>query len=162
MQLIAIIFMKSNLSEKELLFKIANLTNNAEFDVYILKDKIKAIQLILGDKLIKDEDEFKSLKEIVNMGFTYETHVLERIAEGVRKETLEEVREKYLEEGRLIGLDMGVKLGKYQGREEGDEKRAIFVAKWMLAKDMSIDEIKEATGLSIDKINSLKEESDDR
>ena len=157
-QLISIVFMKSDLSETELLFETAHLTNKAQFVSDFIRDIVKAIQLILGDKFIKNEEEFKHFKEIVNMVIFYETPVFNRIAHDVRKETLKESKERFLEQGRLIGLDEGVKLGRYKGREEGDEERAIFVARWMLDKGMSIDDIKEATGLSIDKINSLKEE----
>ena len=64
----------------------------------------------------------------------------------------EKDREEAKEEGRLIGIGEGIELGEYKG----DEKRAIFVARWMLEKDMSIDDIREATNLSMEKINSLK------
>lgn len=42
-----------------------------------------------------------------------------------------------------------------EGREEGDERRAVSVAYWMLNRNMSMEDIKEATGLSMSKINQL-------
>ena len=63
----------------------------------------------------------------------------------------ETVKEKYIEEGRRIGLDEGVSLGEIKAREEED----IRIAHWMLNKNMSVEDIMELTGLSLDKINSL-------
>ena len=78
----------------------------------------------------------------------YLSSIFERSGEKFREEGIE----KGIEKGKLIGLDMGVELGEHKG----DEKRAIFVARWMLEKGMSIDDIREATNLSMEKINSLK------
>ena len=141
--LISIVFMKSDLSEKDLLFEIADLTNGAKFELDFIKDQVKAIQLILGDKFIESEEEFKHFEEIVMMGSSHLSSILKRQNEKYRKE----VREEFIEEGIGKGINIGF--------DKGDENRAISVAQWMLKKGMSIEDIKEATGLSIEKINSL-------
>lgn len=78
------------------------------------------------------------------MGSGHLSSILAREKENYRKE----VREEFIEEGISKGIDIGF--------EKGDENRAISIAKWMLGRDMSVDDISEATGLSVEKINSLK------
>lgn len=170
--LISIVFMKSDFDESQLLFKIADLTNKAKFESEFLKDQVKALQVILGEKFIEDEEELERFWRIVKMESVYFSPF-----ERLNKKYVNEVREEAIEEGmikgRVIGIDEGKELGRVEGRiegkmegkmegrvegrEEGNEEKAIFVASWMLKKNMSIDDIREATGLSIDKINSLKE-----
>lgn len=167
--LISIVFMKSDLSERDLLFITADLTNKAKFELDFKKDQVKAIQLILGEKFIEDKEELKGFEEIVKMESGYLESVLGRY--------FEKDREEFREEGRLLGFGQGVKLGKKEGRrqgikqgrrqgrkqgkkegrEEGNEERAIKVAHWMLDRNMSINDIEDATGLSVEKINSLNE-----
>ncbi len=81
---------------------------------------------------------------------------------SIVERTTVEMREEAKKQGELLGIGEGVRLGREEGlkegREEGDEQRAISVAKWMLEKEMSIEDIQEATGLSINKINSIKKE----
>ena len=105
---------------------------------------MKSILLILGDKFIKNEEELEHFKGIIMMGSGHLSSIMAREKENYKKE----VREEFIEEGISKGIDIGY--------EKGDENRAIFIAKWMLEKDMSIEDISEATGLSVEKINSLK------
>ena len=74
------------------------------------------------------------------MGSSHLSSILEREKENYKKE----VREEFIEKGIKIGFDIG------------HERKGISIAKKMLGKDMSIDDISEATGLSVEKINSLK------
>ena len=78
--------------------------------------------------------------------------ILDRYFEKGRDEGNEEVR--FL--GIGIGVVLGRKKGREEGRKEGREEGAISFARWMLNRDMSVDDIKDATGLSMEKINSLK------
>ena len=78
------------------------------------------------------------------------------IEEGIIKGKYLGIGEGF-EIGKKEGIKEGIKEGKKEGREEGSEERAVSVAKWMLEKGMSIEDIQEATGLSMEKINSLKE-----
>ena len=57
--LISIVFMNSEYSESELLFMTAKLTNEAKFKLDFIRQQVKSIQLILGDKFIKDSEEFE-------------------------------------------------------------------------------------------------------
>ena len=143
--LISIVFMKSQFSEKDLLFEVADLSNKARFEFDFIKDQVRLILLILGDKFIKNEDELEHFKGIIMMGSGHLSSILAREKENYKKE----VREEFIEEGISKGIDIGL--------EKGEEKKAIFIAKWMLERDMSVDDISEATGLSVERINSLKE-----
>ena len=143
--LISIVFMKSQFSEKDLLFEVADLSNKARFEFDFIKDQVRSILLILGDKFIKNEDELEHFKGIIMMGSGHLSSILAREKENYKKE----VREEFIEEGISKGIDIGL--------EKGEEKKAIFIAKWMLERDMSVDDISEATGLSVERINSLKE-----
>lgn len=148
--LISIVFMKSDFTESELLFELADLTNKATFDSDFIKNQVKSLLLILGDKFILNEQEYIEFEEIIMRESSHLASIVER--------TTVEMREEAKKEGELIGIGEGVRLGWKEGMEEGDEKRAISVAKWMLEKEMSIEDIQEATGLSINKINSIKKE----
>ncbi len=143
--LISIVFMKSDFNEKELLFKVGDLTNKAIFESDFVKEQVKSILLVLGYKFIKEKEELKEFGEIIMMD---SSHLVSFV-----KRTSGDLIEEGIKQGKLLGIGEGVELGK----KEGDEERAISVAKWMLEKDMSVDDIQEATGLSIEKINSLKE-----
>lgn len=152
--LISIVFMKSDFTESELLFELADLTNKATFDSDFIKNQVKSLLLILGDKFILNEQEYKEFEEIIMRESSHLASIVER--------TTVEMREEAKKQGELLGIGEGVRLGREEGlkegREEGDEQRAISVAKWMLEKEMSIEDIQEATGLSINKINSIKKE----
>ena len=150
--LISIVFMKSDFNENELLFKVGDLTNKARFESDFVKDQVKSILLILGNKFIKNKEELENFGEIV-MGSSYLSSVLPGTFEIIKEKAKEEFLEKGLKQGELIGLDKGVELGRKQGHEEG----IISVAKRMLMRGMDIDVISDATGLSIEEINSLKE-----
>ena len=143
--LISIVFMKSQFSEKELLFQVADLTNKGKFESDFKKDQVKSILLILGDKFIKDIEELEHFKVIIMMGSGHLSSIMAREKENYKKE----VREEFIEEGISKGIDIGY--------EKGDENRAISIVKRMLEKDVSIEDISEFTGLSVEKINSLKE-----
>ena len=159
--LISIIFMKSNLTEKDLIFIVADLTNKAKFESDFVKDQVKSILLVLGDKFIKEHDELKQLGEILMMDSSHLLSFVKRTNRHLIEEGI--IKGKYLgigegfEIGKKEGIKEGIKEGKKEGREEGSEERAVSVAKWMLEKGMSIEDIQEATGLSMEKINSLKE-----
>ena len=146
--LIAIVFMKSNYNECELLFITAKLTNKAKFESDFIKDQVKAVQLILGDKFIKDNKVLERFKEIVNMESSYFASVFERYGERVRQETKKEYLKEGIGRGRLIGID--------EGEVIGIEKKSLSVAHWMLDRNMPVEDISEATGLSIERINALK------
>ena len=54
------------------------------------------------------------------------------------------------------GLEAGKEEGRKEGRKEGQEEVIISVAKNMLKANMKLEDISKLTGLSINKIESLK------
>ena len=138
--LISIVFMKSDFNEKELLFEVGDLTNKARFESDFVKDQVKSILLILGNKFIKDKEELKNFGDIMMES----SHLLSFV-----KRTSGDLIEEGRKEGKSIGIGEGVELGRKDG--------IISVAKRMLMRGMDIDVISELTGLSIEEINSLKE-----
>ena len=156
--------MKSDLTEKDLLFQLADLTNKAKFEADFIRNQVKSLLLILGDKFIKDEEELEIFKESIKMDSSYISYMLPRTTQIIRKEAKEEFLGKGIKEGQIIGFDKGMKAGiiegREEGREEGDYQRSISAAKRMLKKGMSIEDIHDVTDLSIEKINELKEKMD--
>ena len=59
--------------------------------------------------------------------------------------------EKGMEKGREEGMQQGME----KGREEGREEALLQTAKKFLAKGISVDDVAEATGLSIDRVRAL-------
>lgn len=150
--------MKSDFTESELLFELADLTNKATFDSDFIKNQVKSLLLILGDKFILNEQEYKEFEEIIMRESSHLASIVERTTVEMREEAKKQGELLGIGEGVRLGREEGLKEGRKEGMEEGDEKRAISVAKWMLEKEMSIEDIQEATGLSINKINSIKKE----
>lgn len=96
--------------------------------------------MILGLKFIKDKEELKNFGDIMMES----SHLLSFV-----KRTSGDLIEEGRKEGKSIGIGEGVEIGRKDG--------IISVAKRMLMKGMDIDVISDATGLSIEEINSLKE-----
>ncbi len=63
---------------------------------------------------------------------------------------------KVFETDKLKAKEDGLKIGIDEGKAIGSDNKAIEIAKKMLSTDASIDYIAEMTGLSKEKINSLK------
>ena len=74
------------------------------------------------------------------MGSSHLSSIIERTSGDIR----EEAKKEGLEKGIKIGFDIGY------------ERKGISIARKMLERGMSIEDISEATGLSVEKINSLK------
>jgi predicted transposase/invertase (TIGR01784 family) len=60
------------------------------------------------------------------------------------------------EKGRQEGKEEGIKEGKEEGIKEGAKNKAIEMAKKMLIKGISLEEISELTDLAIKDIEKLK------
>ena len=58
------------------------------------------------------------------------------------------------DKGKMIGMEEGLEKGKKIGLEEGktigEQKKALFIAQNLLKKELSIEDVSEATGLSKD------------
>ena len=71
------------------------------------------------------------------------------------------VSEIFEEERRLneqaTTFNEGKRQGREEGREEGEKNKAIEIARNGLRKGLSVDDVAEITGLSIEEVVSLKE-----
>ena len=70
---------------------------------------------------------------------------------------LEDAIEDAKENGYSSGYDSGKSEGYSSGLNDGESKKSIEIVKNMLKKNMSIEDISDVTGLTIDEINNLRE-----
>ena len=87
---------------------------------------------------------------------------LKKISADERERQIYEAREKaMIDEGiiryetREEGRKEGIAIGEARGKKEGKREKEIEIAKKMLLKNVSIDDIVEFTGLSKEEIESL-------
>lgn len=78
--------------------------------------------------------------------------VLKSIDTG--SEIMPTIAEQWIQEGEVKGMEKGIE----RGIEKGIEKAKVEDAQKMLAKGMSITDIHDITGLSMQKIQSLRQE----
>ena len=99
------------------------------------------------DELLNYEDSIKKMKDLKA---AYEQKYDEGIAKG-KAEGIEEG----MELGEAKGIVKGIKLGEAKGIAEGEHKKAIEMARKLLARGRPHNEIAEDTGLSADEISKL-------
>ncbi|HMB19981.1 MAG TPA: hypothetical protein VKQ10_02850, partial [Spirochaetota bacterium] len=80
---------------------------------------------------------------------------LEKYGEKLRKEAMQKGLEKGLQKGLEKGMQKGIQKGMQKGKREGMREKALQMAKTLLNKNMSIQEISEITGLSVEEIKKL-------
>lgn len=90
------------------------------------------------------EDSVNAYRDIVN---AINTAIKDGFAEG---------KAKGLEEGRAEGRAEGIAEGRAEGIAKGIEQRNIEIAKNMLRKGLSAEDISEMTGLPVDLINTIQ------
>lgn len=96
-----------------------------------------------------------NIKEMEEIGKGDE--IMEEAIEFVKKwnnKTPEENLENYIDEAKKMARTKGIE----QGLEQGSNKATVKIAKNMLSMDISINDIKKATGLTIKEINKLKKD----
>ena len=92
--------------------------------------------------------------------------VLEEISQDERERYLAELREKYILDQKAIedagydkglkdGMTQGISRGLAQGRQE-EKKKILKIAQNLLKQNMSIEQIKEITGLTKEEIERLR------
>ena len=155
---------KWNIREEE--YQKVILTEVMEFYIIELpkyekyKTKTKNEDLNRWIKFIKEP-------EVVEMGDNKEIkkakEVLEEISKDKRERYLAELREKYILDQKAIedaGYDKGLKDGMSQGKSLGVREGLVQgrkkIAKKLLNLNMSIEQIKEITGLTEEEIQKLK------
>ena len=107
-----------------------------------IKEAMEELQYVSQDKAMRAEYEAR-MREIndFNSAITNAENKGEKIG---------------LEKGKAEGEKIGLEKGKAEGLAEGENKKAIEVARKMLAKGMDINDISELSGLSAEEIEKLK------
>ena len=109
-------------------------------------------------KFIKNP-EVKNMEEN-NKELKKAQKVLEEISQDEHERYLAELRQKYIMDQKAIedaGYDKGLKDGLEQGIEQGKNGQNEIIAKKMKKQNIDIKVISEITGLSIKKIEGLKD-----
>ena len=71
------------------------------------------------------------------------------------EEDKRKIQNSLLSEAKEEGISQGYTSGINDGISKGENKKSIEIAKNMLKKNMSIEDISDITGLSIEEINKL-------
>lgn len=120
------------------------------------KDEERIIKWL---KFIKTDN----LEEIIKMrkGDKIMEQTLEYLNEWFNDEEQDIYRNniflKAQKDGEIKGEKIGEKIGEKRGEKKGERKSKIDVAKKLLLKGMSIDDIKDVTGLTAKQIEKLME-----
>ena len=110
----------------------------------------KALRGELSKTGKKIPESFKN----TNMAKIYNTAQLAALSDEEYRAYVSEIFE---EERRLNEQATTFNEGKRQGRVEGEKNKAIEIARNGLRKGLSVDDVAEITGLSIEEVVSLKE-----
>ena len=97
------------------------------------------------DKIV---DKYITNVTIVNNDPEFQKYMSEE--EDKRK-----IQNSLLSEAKEEGISQGYTSGINDGISKGENKKSIEIAKNMLKKNMSIEDISDITGLSIEEINKL-------
>lgn len=113
-------------------------------------ESLKKFNLEYGDEIVdKYTKEFEKILSDFRFEPPFDKEEDERrIRNSLRKEAIKQGIEK--------GMQKGIKEGIKEGIKQGQQERNIEIAKSMLAKNMSLEDISDITKLSIEEINNLK------
>ena len=129
-------------------------------------NKLEELKEIVGDDLMEEEareqlieevEGISSDDEVIALYSAYTQDELER--NSIMYEETEKAREKGLREGREKGLEEGIKEGIKEGIEQGIEQEIehekIAIAKRLIEMGMNLNDINKITELSIEQINKI-------
>ena len=105
----------------------------------------KELENMPKDKIV---DKYITNVTIVNDDPEFQKYMSEE--EDKRK-----IQNSLLSEAKEEGISQGYTSGINDGISKGENKKSIEIAKNMLKKNMSIEDISDITGLSIEEINKL-------
>ena len=110
--------------------------------------------------LLNDPEIGKAVEELEISGFTdAELRAYDKFWDSVSVERtlLDDRYQKGKEEGRAEGKEEGRAEGKEEGRAEGMSQRSLEIARNLLSLGLPVDQIIQATGLTEEEIELLKE-----
>ena len=109
----------------------------------------KELKSMPKDKIV---DKYITNVTIVNDDPEFQKYMSE---EEDKKKIQNSLLSEAKEEGISQGIEQGYTSGINDGIYKGENKKSIEIAKNMLNKNMSIEDISDITGLSIEEINKL-------
>ena len=121
-----------------------------------LKNLLNTLQSLNEDELIQQQQYLPTTEELEISGFTdAELRAYDKFWDSVSVERtlLDDRYQKGKEEGRAEGKEEG----RAEGRAEGMSQRSLEIARNLLSLGLPIDQITQATGLTEEEIELLKE-----
>ncbi len=123
----------------------------AKDSVFAKIAEIADISALSKEERMKYDEGIRKYRDtICVMDYAIEKGLKEGIEKG-----LKEGFDKGLKEGLKEGMEKGIAEGRVEGIAEGEKKGRYDIARNLLAMELSIDSIMQATGLSRDEITSL-------
>ena len=125
-----------------------------------LKNLLNTLQALNEDELIQQQQYLPTTEELEISGFTdAELRAYDKFWDSVSVERtlLDDRYQKGKEEGRAEGKEEGRAEGKEEGRAEGMSQRSLEIARNLLSLGLPVDQIIQATGLTEEEIELLKE-----
>ena len=121
-----------------------------------LKNLLNTLQSLNEDELIQQQQYLPTTEELEISGFTdAELRAYDKFWDSVSVErTL--LDDRY-QKGKEEGMEKGRAEGKEEGRAEGMSQRSLEIARNLLSLGLPIDQITQATGLTEEEIELLKE-----
>ena len=121
-----------------------------------LKNLLNTLQSLNEDELIQQQQYLPTTEELEISGFTdAELRAYDKFWDSVSVErTL--IDDSY-QKGKEEGMEKGRAEGKEEGRAEGMSQRSLEIARNLLSLGLPIDQITQATGLTEEEIELLKE-----
>ena len=132
----------------KILDKISKLLKKEELFDNTRLDYIQSVIRLEIDNLIS-EDEKNKIKEEIDVGPEAAQLIVDVIGE-VNRKILYEREQKGREDGKAEGLAEGLAEGKAEGKVEAMEEMAVN-----LSDILSVEEIAERTGLTVEKVKKL-------
>ena len=121
-----------------------------------LKKLLNTLQSLNEDELIQQQQYLPTTEELEISGFTdAELRAYDKFWDSVSVERtlLDDRYQKGKEEGRAEGKEEG----RAEGRAEGMSQRSLEIARNLLSLGLPVDQITQATGLTEEEIELLKE-----
>ena len=121
-----------------------------------LKNLLNTLQSLNEDELIQQQQYLPTTEELEISGFTdAELRAYDKFWDSVSVERtlLDDRYQKGKEEGRAEGKEEG----RAEGRAEGMSQRSLEIARNLLSLGLPVDQITQATGLTEEEIEQLKE-----
>ena len=125
-----------------------------------LRKLLNALQTLSDDELLHQAQYLPSVEELEISGFTdAELRAYDKFWDSVSVERtlLDDRYQKGIEKGREEGREEGRAEGKEERRAEGMSQRSLEIARNLLSLGLPVDQIIQATGLTEEEIELLKE-----